>query len=619
MIQEKRNYSPLKVIGGFALVWILIIAGCYKCHAQTTNWVTFNATTQMRTVDGKTEYRLMGNSPKPPMGLTDSLNKKLNLSDSLSKYVTPIQLNSKSTTNQATYNSYYLQKTIDSTTTIHNRDGAKMGVLGKYLFLMGGWHPDTIPVTDNQVYRFNSSATSTVRIADAPWAGRHTYGFANSKDAIYVFGGDLNSGSYLPDSWKGTLAADSTINWTLLNSNVPWGERILFGSTYHNGSLYVIGGQKTPLYSDGSFGDVWKSTDGITWVKIADGLTQFAKNIVGGVVSYNGYIYVIGGGKYDDPLSNGTFDSSVWRSLDGVTWERLPDAPWAGRQYLDCVVYDGKIFCIGGNTSENTPTDNSKEIWSLDTHGFWQIVSNDITGRHASAVAAYKNMLVISTGNYWNDTWTVNKYNTSKIGAQNSIVVTDEDGVLHNKIFNAASGETGGYVIGSTDESPNGDASMYYSENTVLASKKGFVFYASSTPTSLPNLIIDEYGYIMMGRDGVIPTLNTDYLLNISGAFKSGGKMSWGLGSYVAGQSSIYNTPSDGTLIVPKTGSVTDLVLVNGVGSSVLEVPTGSVDVKFYGKISAVVAEYADNAAAISAGLAVGALYRSGDILKIVH
>lgn len=32
-----------------------------------------------------------------------------------------------------------------------------------------------------------------------------------------------------------------------------------------------------------------------------------------------------------------------------------------------------------------------------------------------------------------------------------------------------------------------------------------------------------------------------------------------------------------------------------------------------------VVSEYADNATAVSGGLAVGAIYRTGDILKVVH
>jgi hypothetical protein len=609
------------------LLLFTLCAFTFGVKAQTA-WTNVGNGLQQRVVSGRTEYRFVKNAGYTPFGVTDSLDLKVYktttvnghaLSGNITVTKSDIGLGNADNTSDVNKpistatqtaldfrlnidqyspypNSYYWTHTIPIGTTDHNRDGAKLGKLGDYLFLFGGWHPDTIPITDNEVYRFNKQVTSTAKLANAPWAGRHTYGFANTKDAVYVFGGDLNSGSYLPDSWKGELSPDSTISWTLLNSNVPWGERILFGSTYHNGAFYVIGGQETPTYADGAFGDVWKSVDAVTWVKIADGLTQFAKNIVGGVVSYGGYIYVIGGGKYDIPLANGTFENYVYRSKDGITWEQLPNAPWEGRQYMDCVVHDGKIFMVGGNTSENTPTDNSKEVWSLDLNGNWQKITDGVTGRHATAVASYKDMLIVSTGNYWNDTWTLNKYSTSLESLSNTIPARDNNGYISNNIFNATTGGSGGYIVGSTSVNPNGDASLYYTAgNTVITSKGGLYMYSSVTPTSLPNLIIDNNGYILVGRGGSLPTLNTDFGLNVISGIKSSGKVSWGNGSYVSGEPGIYNTVSDGTLLIPKHGSVTDFVLTNGSGFSVFDVPTGTQNIFFSGKASSSIAPTTGN------------------------
>ena len=65
-------------------------------------------------------------------------------------------------------------------------------------------------------------------------------------------------------------------------------------------------------------------------------------------------------------------------------------------------------------------------------------------------------------------------------------------------------------------------------------------------------------------------------------------KITWGYGTYNAGDSQIFNTASNGTVLVPKTGSGTDFALTNGVGQSVLEIPTGTINPIFPGALKVI-------------------------------
>ena len=61
------------------------------------------------------------------------------------------------------------------------------------------------------------------------------------------------------------------------------------------------------------------------------------------------------------------------------------------------------------------------------------------------------------------------------------------------------------------------------------------------------------------------------------------GKIRWGTGTYEAGVSGIYNTSDDGTILVTKTGVSRDFLLSNGVGATVMTIPTGTTNVTFQG------------------------------------
>ncbi|MDR0707251.1 MAG: InlB B-repeat-containing protein [Treponema sp.] len=164
-----------------------------------------------------------------------------------------------------------------------------------------------------------------------------------------------------------------------------------------NNAMWVIGGSADPLLDDWLVTDaVWKSTDGVNWVK-QDAIGLTPRGEAAGVV-YNGKIYITGGfidGAQDElndvvaspdgitwttlttnpgwldrnghTLSansqgmwlvggnggdNAEFFNDVWFSSDGVNWTSKGNAPFAPRSGHASVIKDGYLYVIGGATDD---------------------------------------------------------------------------------------------------------------------------------------------------------------------------------------------------------------------------------------------------------------------------
>ena len=123
--------------------------------------------------------------------------------------------------------------------------------------------------------------------------------------------------------------------------------------------MYMAGGQG----ADGEpLGDIWSSTDGIAWTKVAD--AAFTPRMKMQVINYNDKYYMIGG-----QLTDGTCTSEILVSADGKTWDTvdaikaLPSSfePRAGHSvFIDS---DNTIWIIGGFSSKvETADDGSKSV-----------------------------------------------------------------------------------------------------------------------------------------------------------------------------------------------------------------------------------------------------------------
>jgi len=60
-------------------------------------------------------------------------------------------------------------------------------------------------------------------------------------------------------AWSSTTSTDGA-NWTLVNGSPGWSARYAHQSLVYDGRMWIMGGIDV-----GYLGDVWHSTDGITW------------------------------------------------------------------------------------------------------------------------------------------------------------------------------------------------------------------------------------------------------------------------------------------------------------------------------------------------------------------
>ena len=337
------------------------------------------------------------------------------------KYTAKVLINAKDAQGRSIDNNYvwnfttgvahYVMTLRSTSVTDSARDGTKVMQMGAYMYSYGGW-TGAPSQTYNDVYRSSGDLSTWTKISNAPWHSRHTFGIAKIDSTLFVVGGDYQN--YLFDVWSSTDGETWTQKSAALNSVL--GNRILYGACSHNGNLYVLGGQNdiTDISYANRFEDVWRSPDGINWTQIVTNQDFLGKNISGACTSFNGKIWVIGGGVYDNYADSATrWTNEVWSSPDGITWEQQPNAPFGKRVYDDVIVWDDKLWMIGGSDSGG----NFSDIWYMTKKGVWRqfkdipyySVGVNYAGRHATGVGVYNNKLVITCGNYNNDCWVIEK------------------------------------------------------------------------------------------------------------------------------------------------------------------------------------------------------------------
>jgi hypothetical protein len=294
----------------------------------------------------------------------------------------------------------YVMRRTSQTVTDFARDGNKIVQMGNYLYSYGGW--SAIPYgTYNDVYRSDGDLTQWTKMPDAQWAARHTFGIGKIDSTLYIFGGDYFSTKF--DVWKSTDGENFVEVKQDLNSLL--GPRISYGACVHRSKLYVVGGQSGVEENQGKT-DIWTSSNGSFWRQIATDLPFIGKNISGSLESFNGRLWLFGGGYYHNDPQKRTFENAVYSSEDGVEWRREPDAPWTGRQFADVVVWNRRLWVIGGSNPGNL-----SDIWYMTEDGRWHefIPPSNFNPRHASGVGVYNDQLVIVCGNYHNDCWVIAK------------------------------------------------------------------------------------------------------------------------------------------------------------------------------------------------------------------
>lgn len=277
----------------------------------------------------------------------------------------------------------WTQRTAD--TGFIPRDGATLDVFGGRVLLLGGWNPDLFETnTTNEIWSSTDNGVTWGLDGVAPWEGRHTFGEGILDGRLYVMGGDALQGHYQTDVW----ATSDGHAWELRTAAAPWGERVLHYSVVHNGALWVMGGQTMPeALGDEKpvtyYSDVWRSTDGAQWTRVLAKAPWPARGVICGSLSFHGEMWVVGGGTYDTfDVPYRTYFQDAWSSPDGLTWTQHADAPWNPREYQSVIVWDDKMWMLGGYND----TGNQRDVWySADGENWYELPNTPWVERHAAS------------------------------------------------------------------------------------------------------------------------------------------------------------------------------------------------------------------------------------------
>lgn len=306
--------------------------------------------------------------------------------------------------------SEYDWEEVASSLPFNAKDGAGLVNFQNKMWLLGGWDPPYHPpnYTHSEIWSSTDGANWTFEIT-APWPARHCAAWLVSDDAIWVIGGDPQSGC-LTDVWK---SLDGT-NWTQTNSAIP-GYVIRNNPNYAfvDSQLFVFGGEQC---SGSPLNEVWKSSDGITWNQLPDAPWSGRGMQINSCVDGSGQIWMLGG---SNEASRRSFNE-VLKSSDGITWTLVNEsAPWSGRYWHTVAWFDNKMWLMGGMATGLEMND----VWYSDDGIIWHELKSTTgnwpaNSRHAQSTTVYDNALWYMCGIASNNAWKI--INTTTISGVNT-------------------------------------------------------------------------------------------------------------------------------------------------------------------------------------------------------
>jgi len=201
--------------------------------------------------------------------------------------------------------------------------------------------------------------------SNAPWAARDDHTSIAFNNELWVIAGQGNG--LLNDVWYSSNGA----NWNEATGNAAFSPRDGQTSLVYNNLMWVIGGQGTGGNSD-DFNDVWYSSNGADWTE-ATGNAAFSPRWLLSSVVYDNKMWVIGGASPSSSLND------VWSSSDGINWTYATlNAGFSPRAYQTAVVYNNYMWVIGSSSLNDVWRSSDGINWTETSNGAFPISNSYI-------------------------------------------------------------------------------------------------------------------------------------------------------------------------------------------------------------------------------------------------
>lgn len=272
------------------------------------------------------------------------------------------------------------------------RDSQGEFVHDDHMWILGGWYTPQTP-NPRDVWKSPDGKQWIRTVEVAPW--EHS-----DLSAAMVFSGKMwfMGGRKLPGADNSNKVWSSTdgVEWVLETDDPGWCPRVSPSFVVFKNRMWIMAGTEN-FYDDNDQtlkNDVWSSADGKTWTLETQN-AAWQKRTHAQAVVFDNKIWIMGGGRWHPetvPLND------VWCSEDGVKWTQVTDAaPWAPRMWFSLVVYRGRMWVLGGWSRENG---NFGDVWYTKDGKDWTELKSDVIwkARHEHSVVVFQDKLWLYGG-----------------------------------------------------------------------------------------------------------------------------------------------------------------------------------------------------------------------------
>lgn len=285
------------------------------------------------------------------------------------------------------------------------RDSGGEVVFKDRMWLLGGWNAMEGP-GPRDIWNSRDGLQWTRVMAEAPWVHGDLPVSLVFKDRMWMMagwhGGRSKDASASHEVWSSADGAE----WQCVTKAAAWKPRLGAAGAVFEDKMWLLGGVER--YFDGDkylLNDVWCSADGRDWTQVAEH-APWSPRAYHAALVFDGKLWIIGGGNYWPLPSAG---NDVWSSTDGRLWTRVTEhAPWPGRIWFSSVVYRDRMWILGGWSGN--PSKNWNDVWcSRDGKAWHEVKTSTIwSPRHEMSAYVFDDSLWIVGGNAWpllNDVW----------------------------------------------------------------------------------------------------------------------------------------------------------------------------------------------------------------------
>jgi len=265
--------------------------------------------------------------------------------------------------------------------------GISLEVMDAKLWAFGGKNNNGVFCSADGIEWFQASPATNL---EKGMIRRASAVFANKLWLTGGYGSDGDLSSKVWSSSPASVQPDSFgRKWVKISSDSLPGKRHNQAAAVFNGYMWVCGG-----YDDSFvfYPDMWRSADGFTWQKTHSNFLSQAGHTM---LSFKGNLWTIAGAGASD------FFANVWRSADGFTWVHQEEfAAFGGRAWHGSVVFDGKMWVIGGCNRENNKYNYKNDIWCSSDGSSWSQVnaSSGFEPRAAFSICVHDSKIWIIGG-----------------------------------------------------------------------------------------------------------------------------------------------------------------------------------------------------------------------------